>query len=219
MQVLKTSSAAPAAHWDRTATPAATNHNLCDFFIQELAGTFASADAILASAEALENWIPAYHAALRGTLGEVAKTARHCRRELCNTLDHHRIHIFATPSPAIVALLETMEPGRRENLFEPWGVFGTRMISIFRKAAMQMELQASDLSEYAYLLGLDALWEPLRERANEWSACAALLHSKKTSFCAEAYMGGAGKALQKPVSKHNHNPQLKSPCYAGLSYS
>lgn len=206
----------PIASVDQAMTETVTNQNLCDFFIQELASALASADAILASAETIENWIPARHAALHSALAAVAKTARHCRGELCRTLDDHGIHLFATPNPAIVALLESLSPTRRENLFEPWGVFGTRMMSVFRKASLQMELQATELSEYAFLLGSDALCETLRDRANEWSACTVLLHAKKTSFCAEAYMGGTENAGHQLGSKHNHNTQPKSPCYAGL---
>jgi hypothetical protein len=81
-----------------------------------------------------------------------------------------------------------ISPECDENIFEPWGVAGTRLISVFRKISLQLEAQADEVAEYAFLLGSDSLHPKLRAWASKWADCASNLRMKKSSFCAEAYI-------------------------------
>jgi hypothetical protein len=175
------SAIAPAA----AATPAAGN--LCELFVYELANLVAGAGQAERTAHFYANRMHR-QIELHPLILGLAKSSRACLPALPRILRDEGLSLPQAHDAALDALLLPLHACDRTTRAEPGGVSATRMISVLRRIATHLRVQATHAAEHALLLGSDQLHRALTHWAIAWQNYNAELRAKAIRFRVQAYV-------------------------------
>jgi hypothetical protein len=164
------------------------NRNLYDLFVNELSSLVAGAKQISDATAILYTSLPAEQRVLREATQQLAMNAQVCAHWLEEEILAGQLDPSVSDTHTMTALLDALKPGAYEKPLEPWAVIGIRLVSAFRKLALQLAVQSEEAAEFGFFLGADALHNALRHWSDKWNESARQLQSMKSSLCAAAYM-------------------------------
>lgn len=164
--------------------------NLYELFVHDLSALISGACQANSAAHALYACLPPEQISLRRLVLGLAKASRACLPKLPPILRDEGLFLPPAHDATVCALLSGIHPESCGNSYEPWSVVGARIVCVFHKVALHLEVQASDAAENATMLGSEPLHEALKNWAGVWRDYIVELRSREPSFRAQAYAAG-----------------------------
>ncbi len=164
--------------------------NLYELFVQDVAALVSGACQAKQAAHSLYPCLPAEEIVMREAVLGLSAASRACLPHLPPILLSEGLVLSPIHDASVGALLATIQPEARKNLFEPWSVVCTRTLGVLRNVALYLQAKAREAAEIAVLLGSVALQEAFGRWADAWHDYLIFLQSRELGFRAQAYAAG-----------------------------